>query len=170
MGNPLFTSTASGLSFGLPSMGYGMPSLAPPSLTPDSLNFGASPVSTPSVAAPIVASAAAPTVPGTADDPTVPGTADDPTKSGVWGWLGENSDQMKNIAGLLGGAAQIWGAFQANKLAKQQMDFARTSFNTNLANQRTSYNTALEDRIRSRASTTGMSDADVQAYITKNSL
>ena len=161
MVNPLFTSTASGLGFGLPSMGYGMPSLALPSLTPDSLNFVASPVSTPSVAAPTVASAAA---------PTIPGTADDPTKSGVWGWLGDNSDQMKNIAGLLGGAAQIWGAFQANKLAKQQMDFARTSFNTNLANQRTSYNTALEDRIRSRASTTGMSDTDVQAYITKNSL
>lgn len=64
----------------------------------------------------------------------------------------------------------IWGAWQANKLAKDQLNFTKDFANRNLANQTQAYNTALEDRGRSRAVVEGQTSAEAQAYIDRNRL
>lgn len=64
----------------------------------------------------------------------------------------------------------IWGAWQANKLAKDQLNFTKDFANRNLANQTAAYNTALEDRARARAAVEGQTSAESQAYIDKNRL
>lgn len=64
----------------------------------------------------------------------------------------------------------IWGAWQSNKLAKDQLNFTKMITNANLNNQIKSYNTALEDRSRSRAAVEGQSSAEAQAYVDKNRL
>jgi|SRR5690606_19151070 len=66
--------------------------------------------------------------------------------------------------------ANLWNAFQANKLARQQFRFTRNFANANLANQTQSYNTALEDRARSRGVMEGRSQAEVDSYIAANRL
>lgn len=64
----------------------------------------------------------------------------------------------------------IWGAWQSNKLAKDQLNFTKMITNTNLNNQIKAYNTALEDRSRSRAAVEGQSSAEAQAYVDRNRL
>ena len=73
------------------------------------------------------------------------------------------------IAGV-GTVGNLWSAWQANQLGKEQLALATKAFDTNLNNSISQYNTSLEDRIRARASVTGMSDQAVNDYITKNSL
>lgn len=64
----------------------------------------------------------------------------------------------------------LWGAFQAQKLAREQFDFTKNTTNTNLNNSIKSYNTALEDRARSRGFTEGQSTSQTQSYIDNNRL
>lgn len=77
-------------------------------------------------------------------------------------------------AGLLLGGVQVlgnlWNSYQANKIAREQMGFAREQWNTNLENQTQTYNTALEDRIRARHFTEGKSSGETQAYLDQNKL
>jgi hypothetical protein len=70
----------------------------------------------------------------------------------------------------LGALGNLWSAYQANNMAKQQLDFTKGVTNTNLANQIKSYNTALTDRSVARGKAEGMSQDDVNAYIARNSL
>jgi len=70
----------------------------------------------------------------------------------------------------LGVLGNLWGGFQANSIAKDQLRFTKDVTNTNLNNQIKSYNTSLEDRARSRAAVEGQSTADMQAYLDKNRL
>ncbi|ANJ65301.1 putative structural protein [Erwinia phage vB_EamP_Rexella] len=70
----------------------------------------------------------------------------------------------------LASIGNLWGAFQSNKLANSQFNYAKQVSDTNLANQMKSYNTALSDRATSRASVEGWDDAQTQDYINKNSL
>jgi hypothetical protein len=84
--------------------------------------------------------------------------------------FGLNLDTANLVLGGLQSIGNIWAAWEANKLAKKQFNFQKDITETNLANQIQAYNTTLEDRIRSRAAVEGMSDADAQAYIDKNSL
>lgn len=70
----------------------------------------------------------------------------------------------------LGTLSNLWGGLQANKLAKEQFRFTKDITNTNLNNQIKSYNTSLEDRIRSRAAVEGQSAQQAEAYLAKNRL
>lgn len=65
---------------------------------------------------------------------------------------------------------QAWNGMQTLGLAKDQFNFQKNAFNTNLNNQRQTYNTALEDRIRGRTSDYVGKEQDVQSYLDKNRL
>ena len=78
---------------------------------------------------------------------------------------------MNKASMALGGLETIGNlfmAFQANKLAKKQFRFQRDFANANLANSIKSYNTALEDRIRSRSFTEGRPSGYADEYIARN--
>lgn len=71
----------------------------------------------------------------------------------------------------LGSMASLFTAFKSLGLAKQDLALKKQSQETNLNNQVQSYNTALSDRIKGRASQNGnMSAQDQQDYINKNSV
>lgn len=144
------TGFSTGINWGQPGMGPALSYAAP-----------AAPVG--AVAPPAVAPLA-PTIPGV----TPPNQGEN--AGGIMGWLGQNATPLKDATSILGGLSQIWGGFQAAKAAKDQLNFAKTSFNTNLANQIKSYNTALEDRLRARASATGTTEQEIQSQISANKL
>ncbi len=89
---------------------------------------------------------------------------------GMGSGFGFNMDTGKLVLGGLGTIANIWNAFQAQKLAKEQFKFQKDITETNLANQIKSYNTTLADRGRSRAFTEGQSAETAAAYVRDNSL
>lgn len=77
-------------------------------------------------------------------------------------------------AGLILGGVQVlgnlWNSYQSQKMAKKQMSFAREQWDTNLANQTQTYNTALEDRIRGRYAQGTRSEEQLSSEIDKHSL
>ena len=77
-------------------------------------------------------------------------------------------------AGLVLGGIQVlgnlWNSYQSHKMAKEQMAFAREQWDTNLANQTQTYNTALADRIKGRYAVGERTDAEVQAEVDRNKL
>lgn len=75
-----------------------------------------------------------------------------------------------NIASLLGSIGSIYGAMKSYGLAKDSLNFSKEAFRTNLENQTKSYNTALEDRARSRYAQEGGSQSDADEYIRRNRL
>lgn len=90
--------------------------------------------------------------------------------SGSANQLGMNVPTFQLGLGALGSLANIYGGFQANKLAKDQLNFTKSVTNTNLNNQIKSYNTALEDRARSRATAENRDQSSADAYIAANKL
>lgn len=94
---------------------------------------------------------------------------------------GQNPGFFKNADGsfntgnaqlVLGGIQTIgslWNSFQQQKLAKETFKFNKKAYETNLANQKSTYNTALEDRIRARYATEGRSE-QADSYIDNHSL
>lgn len=90
--------------------------------------------------------------------------------AGSFGQLGMNIPTFQLGLGALGSLANIYGGFQANKLAKDQLSFAKNVTNTNLNNQIKTYNTALEDRARSRAVAENRDQSSADAYIEANKL
>lgn len=88
------------------------------------------------------------------------------------GFLG-SSLPMKDLQLGIGGLqtlGNLWGGFKSLGLAEKQFDFSKMIAEKNLTNSTQSYNTALDDRITSRAKAQGMSEQDRQAYLSKNSL
>ena len=83
--------------------------------------------------------------------------------SGLMGDIGLAIDGLNTMGNL-------WGAFQAQKLAKRAFRFERDFANTNLANSIKSYNTSLSDRAQSRFAFEGRSPEEAQAYIDQNKL
>lgn len=67
-------------------------------------------------------------------------------------------------------ALGLYNAFNANKMAKQQFKFTKNFANANLANQTQSYNTALQDRARSRGFVEGQSQPQIDSYVAQNRL
>lgn len=84
--------------------------------------------------------------------------------------LGWNANTLNFGLQGLNTLGSIWGAYQSNKLAKDQLNFTKQIANANLNNQIKSYNTALEDRSRARAAVEGQTSAEAQAYVDKNRL
>lgn len=107
---------------------------------------------------------------GTTDTSTV---LDDATGSATGG-SGPGFWSRDGGAGLILGGVQVlgnlWSSYQAHKMAKEQMAFAREQWQTNLANQTQTYNTALEDRIRARHHTEGRAASETDAYLEEHSL
>ena len=75
-----------------------------------------------------------------------------------------------NLLDGVGSIAEIFSSFQQNKLAKDQFEFQKQSYNTNLTNQLASYNTALGDRSATRAAQNNRSQESADAYYNKNKL
>lgn len=92
------------------------------------------------------------------------------TSAGALGGLGMNIPTFQLGLGALGSLAGIYSGFQANKLAKDQLSFTKDITNTNLNNQIKSYNTALEDRARSRATAENRDQSTADEYIAANRL
>lgn len=92
----------------------------------------------------------------------------DPTSDSTGTLMGVDLGKLQLGFGGLQALGNLWNAFQGQKLAKQQFNFAKDFANRNLANQIKSYNTALTDRITSRASSNGLSQEQVDQYIKEN--
>lgn len=84
--------------------------------------------------------------------------------------LGLNMDTLGLGLSGLQALSNLWGAFQSNKLAKDQFKFAKETTNTNLNNQIQTYNTSLTDRINSRAKVNGQNQQSVDEYLALNRL
>lgn len=84
--------------------------------------------------------------------------------------LGWNVPTMQMGMQGLNTIGNIWGAWQSNRLAKDQLNFTKKIATANLNNQVSSYNTALEDRSRARAAVEGQTSAEAQAYVNRNRL
>ena len=74
------------------------------------------------------------------------------------------------VLGGIGTIGNLWSAWQAQKLAKEQFNYQKGITDTNVANQIQSYNTALSDRINSRGFIQGDSQSTIDQYIEENSL
>lgn len=84
--------------------------------------------------------------------------------------LGWNAPTLKMGLSGLNTLGNLWGAWQSNRLARDQLNFTKDVTNANLNNSIQSYNTSLEDRARARGAMEGQSSSDVQSYIDKNRL
>lgn len=81
-------------------------------------------------------------------------------------------DGLASIAKGIGSLGSMFAAFKGLSLAKDQFNFQKQSYATNLANQTKSYNTELTDRATARFQGTGSATAatDAADYIAKNKL
>lgn len=84
--------------------------------------------------------------------------------------FGFNAGTANLVLGGIQMIGNLWQAWEANKLAKQQFAASKGFANANLANQIQSYNTTLADRSRARTFTEGGTAADSANYIAENSL
>lgn len=98
------------------------------------------------------------------------------TGSGNYGTAQQGSGFWSKDGGagmILGGVqvlGNLWSSFQAHKMAQKQMDFAREQWDTNLANQTQTYNTALEDRVRGRYAQGTRSESQLTGEIDRHKL
>lgn len=139
------------------------------------LMFGA-PV--PSMAAPAMnsstsaATSIAPQVPQNLMGSISPGGQFGPTGGQQGGWL-SNIGGLEGLGSIMkgiGSLGQVYAAIKGIGIAKDQLNLSKEAYNTNLTNQRQTYNTSLEDRIRARYNTEGRSAGDVDSYLQKHSL
>lgn len=156
-------------SSGQLSFGSSMPAaaIAPPSISPASVNVGS-------------------VVPGNAGGigSAVAGGVTPQVQTGAagavgaqpGGFMGGFFGDMSPMEGIstalqgIGSIGQIYASLKGLKLARDQFDFTKSSYETNLANTTKSYNTTLEGRARARAAATRSSDASVDEYLAKHSM
>ena len=84
--------------------------------------------------------------------------------------LGKYIGTGQLVLGGIGTIGNLWSAWQAQNLAKEQFNYQKGITNTNLANQIQSYNTALTDRITSRGFTQVDRQSTIDQYIEENSM
>lgn len=79
--------------------------------------------------------------------------------------FGFNANTFGNVMGGLNSLGQLWGSWQAQKLAKDQWKTQKTVLNTNMLNQIQAYNNQLRDKLDTRAHMEGRSqDSADQQY------
>ena len=83
-------------------------------------------------------------------------------------WMNLGTGQL--VLGGIGTIGNLWSAWQAQKLAKEQFNYQKGITDTNLANQIQSYNTALSDRINAQGFMQGDSQSTIDQYIEENSM
>lgn len=95
-----------------------------------------------------------------------------PGAAGGAGWFNKigGLEGIGSIASTLGDLGKLWGAFQGVKMARDQLNFSKDSYNTNLHNTTQDYNTSLEGKIRSQYRTEGRSSSDADRYLAAHSL
>ena len=71
--------------------------------------------------------------------------------------FGFNANTFGNVMGGLNSLGQLWGSWQAQKLAKDQWKTQKNVLNTNMMNQIQSYNNQLRDKLDTRAHMEGRS-------------
>lgn len=84
-------------------------------------------------------------------------------------WFGRDG----NMQTVFGGIQALGGAYlgiQAMKQAKDQLNFQKQAYKTNLVNSTKTYNTSLEDRINGRTADYAGKQADVSAYLSTHKL
>lgn len=84
--------------------------------------------------------------------------------------LGFNMPTLQLGLSGLSTIGNLWNAFEAQKLAKEQFKYQKGVTDTNLVNSIKSYNTNLEDRIRARSFTEGRDAGYTNDYIDRNRL
>lgn len=84
--------------------------------------------------------------------------------------LGMNIPTMQLALGGLQSIGNLWGAYNSNKLANKQLNFTMDAYNQNVAMQKKTHNTALEDRTRARGKFEGHSQEYMDDYNRKNRL
>jgi hypothetical protein len=89
---------------------------------------------------------------------------------GNQGKLGFNVPTVNMALQGIGTIGSLWAGFKQLGLAKEKFNYEKGVTDTNLANSIKSYNTALEDRARSRAFTEGRSQDEANAYVEKNKM
>jgi len=74
--------------------------------------------------------------------------------------------------GAISTLGSLWNSFQQNKIAKRSLALQERTFETNLRNQTTTYNTELRDRIENRYRSEGRENYQEQAdsYVESNKL
>lgn len=82
--------------------------------------------------------------------------------------LGMNLGTGQLVLGGIQAIGNLWAAWEAQKLAKEQFGFQKDITNTNLANSIQSYNTTLSDRIGARSFMEGRPEGYAQQYIEEN--
>lgn len=94
------------------------------------------------------------------------------TEGGFWGGFNKifGSDAFANSVNLISSLGSLYGGIRQLGLAKDALNFQKEAFNTNLNNQRQSYNTALEDRARARYAQEGSGQAAADDYVRRNRL
>lgn len=100
-----------------------------------------------------------------AEDVPVPGSDSAGWFKGIGGL-----DGLAQIAKGIGSLGSMFAAFKGLNLAKDQFQFQKESYQTNLANQTQAYNTELSDKATARYQAAGMPNADAEAYIAKHRL
>lgn len=138
------------------------------------LNFGAS---VPSMAAPAMTAApvqsVAPQVPQNLLASIAPGGKFAPVAgANGQGWFSKigGLEGLGSLAQGIGNLGQVYAAIKGIGIAKDQLALSKEAYQTNLNNQRQTYNTSLEDRIRARYAMEGRGAGDVNSYLQKHSL
>lgn len=93
-----------------------------------------------------------------------------PIESNILGLKNGWADLGQLGLGALNTGFNIYGGLKQLGLAKDQLNFTKDAFNTNLANSIKSYNTALEDRARSRYAYMTGDASNADDYINKHKL
>lgn len=91
---------------------------------------------------------------------------------GFGGFMGKMGglEGLGSIASGIGSIGQTYAALKGLGLAKDQLNFSKDAYQTNLKNTTKNYNTSLEDRAGARFAAENRGAGELEAYVAKNRL